>query len=66
MNLEPELQLAYIDEDTVYKVEKVIKKKKKTTNKTEVLDKWKGWPDKFNSWIDEKDFKNINSGSDIG
>ena len=57
---EYELQPAFIDENTVFKIEKVIKRRKKR-NKNEVLVKWKGWPVKYNSWIDEKDFKMLNN-----
>ena len=55
---EPELQLAYIGEEVLYKIEEVIKKRKR--NKiTEVLVKWKGWPKKFNSWIPETELQDI-------
>ena len=40
---EPELQLAYIGDEVSYKIEEIIKKRKR--NKiSEVLVKWKGWP----------------------
>ena len=54
----PELQLAYIGDDTIYKIAKVLKNRKRD-KKTEVLLKWKGWPEKCNSWIDKKELKNI-------
>ena len=54
---EPELQKAYIGDEVVYKVEKVLKTRKRK-GITEVLVKWKGWPDKFNSWINKKDLTN--------
>ena len=44
---EPELQKT---EQQIYRIEKIIKKKK---NKS--LVKWKGYSDKFNSWVDNKD-----------
>ena len=44
---EPELQKT---EQQIFRIEKVIKKEK---NKS--LVKWKGYPDKFNSWVDNKD-----------
>ena len=53
---EAELQPAYIDDETVYKVEKIINKRKGVK---EVLVKWKGWPDKYNSWVKERDLKDI-------
>ena len=57
---EPELQLAYIGTDILYKIEEILKKrKKKKGGQVEVLVKWKGWPPKFNSWIPEEDVENI-------
>ena len=56
---EPELQLAYIDSDIMYKIEEILKKRKKKSGEVEVLVKWKGWPSKFNSWIPEKQVENI-------
>ena len=49
---EPELQKT---EQQVFRIEKIIKKEK---NKS--LVKWKGYPDKFNSWVDNKDLINLN------
>ena len=49
---EPELQLAFLDENMVYKIEKILKKRKRK-GISEMLVKWKGWPRKFNSWIPE-------------
>jgi len=40
--------------DDVYKVEKVIKTRKKG-RLTEYFVKWRGYPDKFNSWVKEGD-----------
>lgn len=39
-------------EDDVFKVEKVLKTRKKS-GKTEYYVKWKGYPAKFNSWTDQ-------------
>ena len=55
---EPELQLAYIGNEILYKIENVLKKIKKN-GEVEILVKWKGWPEKFNSWISERDAQNI-------
>ena len=44
---EPELQKT---EQQVFRIEKIIKKEKGKS-----LVKWKGYPDKFNSWVDNKD-----------
>jgi len=49
---ENELQKVYVDENTVYNIEKVIKTRNK---KSESLVKWMGWPVKFNTWIPTED-----------
>ena len=49
---EPELQKT---EQQIYRIEKVIKKEK---GKSFV--KWKGYSDKFNSWVDNKDLIDLN------
>ena len=41
-----ELQKVTLDENTLYKVENIVRRRK-----NEVLVKWLGWPKKFNSWI---------------
>ena len=50
---EAELQKV-IKEDDVYRVEKVLRKRKRK-GVVEYFVKWKGYPDKFNSWVAEKD-----------
>ena len=55
---EAELQLAFFDENMEYKIEKILKKRKRK-GISEVLVKWKGWPNKFNSWIPETDMKEL-------
>ena len=47
---EGERQKAFVNEDTVYKIENILKSRKRRGCK-EVLVKWLGWPSKFNSWI---------------
>ena len=49
---EPELQKT---EQQLYRIEKIIKKEK---NKSFV--KWKGYSDKFNSWVDNKNLIDLN------
>ena len=49
---EPELQKT---EQQIYRIEKVIKKEKGRS-----FVKWKGYPDKFNSWVDNKDLIDLN------
>ena len=48
---EPELQKT---EQQIYRIEKIIKKEKGKS-----LVKWKGYSDKFNSWVDNKDLINL-------
>ena len=55
---EPELQIAFLDENMIYKIEKILKKRKRK-GISEVLVKWKGWPSKFNSWIAESDMEDL-------
>ena len=47
---EPKLQLVDYSAEGSFEVEKVIEKRG-CGKKEEVLVKWKGWPEKFNSWI---------------
>ena len=43
-----------IKEDDVYRVERVLRKRTRLGQR-EVLVKWKGYPNEFNSWINVKD-----------
>ena len=47
---EAELQLVDYSAQGSFEIEKVIKKRGRGKIE-EVLVKWKGWPEKFNSWI---------------
>lgn len=52
---QPELSRVTVTEESVYRIEKVLRRKR-----NEVLVKWMGWPAKFNSWIPTdalKDYK---------
>lgn len=51
---EQELQRVDVPEDRVYAIEKVIRK-----NRGKALVKWRGWPEKFNSWVPLSDIKNV-------
>ncbi len=53
---EYELQRFYVDNNTVYKIDKVLKERKHKGHK-EVLVSWLNWPSKFNTWIPAKDVK---------
>ena len=61
---EPELQLI-IKKDDVYVVEKVIKTRRRN-GKIDYDVKWKGYLDKFNSWIDSCSLGMANVGSSAG
>lgn len=60
---ESELQRAEYKEDRNWDVEKVIKKRKR--NK-ESLVKWRGWPDKFNSWVLSASIVDFENGDNSG
>jgi len=47
---EEDLQKVYVTE--VFRVEKVLKRRK-----NQLLVKWKGWPDTYNSWISTEDVR---------
>ena len=49
-----EAKLQKVIKDDVYRVEKVLRKQK-CKGVVEYFAKWKGYPDKFNSWVAEKD-----------
>jgi transposase InsO family protein len=53
---EEELQAVTKDIHSVYKIEQVLKTRKRQGIK-EVFVKWLGWPKKFNSWIKESDIQ---------
>ena len=50
---ERDLQKVNVSKDDLFRVDKVVKRR---GNK--VLIRWKGWPDKYDSWIDKNDVKN--------
>ena len=57
---EEELQLVHISPDTVWKVEKVLKTRKRKGQEREHLVSWLHWPKSYNSWIlasDLEDYK---------
>ena len=53
-----ELQEAYVTDDTVYKIEKLLKKTYRGVK--QVYGKWLYYPRKFNSWVDASSVEKIN------
>ena len=53
---ESELQLVSKDADSTYRVEQVLKKRRRH-GQQELLVKWTGWPSKFNSWVRPEDIQ---------
>lgn len=53
---EAELQKIVVAEDTVYNIEKILKRRKRN-NVKEVFVRWWGWPKKFDSWIQQSEVK---------
>ena len=54
-----------IKEANVYDVEKVLKTRRRN-GKIEYYEKWKGYPDKFNSWINSLSLVSANVRSSVG
>ena len=54
---EPELQKINKGDD-VYRVGKILRKRKRNAV-VEYLVKWKGYADKFNSWVSERDISKL-------
>ena len=48
----PELQKVVVTKDKVYRIEKVLQQRK-CGRKAQVLVKWLGYPESFNSWMDK-------------
>ena len=55
-----ELQKPYVTDDTIYKIEKVLKKRTYRGTK-QVYVKWLYYPRKFNSWVDASSVEKINT-----
>ena len=56
---EPELQHVTPDLSGVFKIEKVLKSRKRRGHEKEYLVKWRGYPKKFNSWVKSSDMQEI-------
>ena len=50
---EPELQKVLVSKDKLYPIETILQRRR-VGNRAEVLVKWYGYPQSFNSWIDSK------------
>ena len=46
---EQDLQKVNVTDDDIFRIEKIVKRKG-----DKVLVQWKGWPDKYNSWIEKR------------
>lgn len=52
-----ELQKVIFDNTKTYKIEKILKRKKLVNGSVKLFVKWRGYPDKFNEWINETDLE---------
>ena len=50
-------ELQAVDTNDVWKVSKILKKRKNSRGETELLVSWHQWPSKFDSWIKESDLQ---------
>jgi hypothetical protein len=50
-------EIQEVKDSGVYKIEKVLNRRKGKGGHSELFVKWKGWPKKFNSWIQVKDLE---------
>ena len=55
-----ELEKVTVDENTAYKIEKVLKKRK-VRGRDQILVRWLHWPKKFDSWIPASEVKEYQS-----
>ena len=49
-----DLQKVMVSDDDLFRIDKVVRRKG-----TKLLVKWKGWPVKYNSWIDKGDVSKL-------
>ena len=57
-----EEELQEVDNPTEFRIESILKKKRKG-KQTLYLVKWSGYDSSFNSWVNEKDLKNVSENS---
>lgn len=56
---EPELQSITADPEGVYKVDKILRSRKRRGVGKEYLVRWRHWPPKFDSWVKASDLQDI-------
>ena len=52
-------ELQKVSEPDAYKIEKIIKRKKQKDGSWIYLVKWKGYPEKFNSFVNKEDIQSL-------
>ena len=52
------LQRVYKDENSEYRIEKILKKRIRN-GKTQYLERWVGYPPEFDSYVDKEDVHNL-------
>lgn len=57
---EEELQKVNMGEDSFFRIEKVLKKKD-----GKALASWKGWPSKYDSWVNQKDIRDFTKKNEL-
>ena len=57
-----EQELQKVSEPDAYKIEKIIKRKKDKNGNCIHFVKWKGYPKKFNSFVNEEDIRSLKNG----
>ena len=55
-------ELRKVSEPDAYKIEKIIKRKRDKNGNWIYLFKWKGYPEKFNSFVSEEDISSLKNG----
>lgn len=55
---EPEIQRVFVDNDTVFKIDRVIRSQKKNGIPGKIVS-WLGWPLVYASWVSNDDFRSI-------
>ena len=49
-----DLQKVTVQDDALFRIEKIVKRQG-----DKVLVRWKGWPDKYNSWIEKRALESL-------